>query len=97
MVCRTVFADVLVVLTLGVLTHGAGASLQTLTAQPRKPTALALPRSLSDPRTSETALTDVLPFSSRYTIDVWNSENGLPANAILAMCQTRDGYIWLGT
>ncbi|MBL7993664.1 MAG: hypothetical protein JNN25_19660 [Candidatus Kapabacteria bacterium] len=97
MVCRTVFADVLVVLTLGVLTLGVGASLQTLTAQPRKPTALALPRSLSDPRTSETALTDVLPFSSRYTIDVWNSENGLPANAILAMCQTRDGYIWLGT
>jgi len=29
--------------------------------------------------------------------DVWTSDSGLPQNAITAMVQARDGYIWLGT
>ncbi|MCI0606106.1 histidine kinase [bacterium] len=28
---------------------------------------------------------------------LWTSENGLPQNSILAITQTRDGYLWLGT
>ncbi len=32
-----------------------------------------------------------------YTIDKWDSEDGLPNNEVLAMTQTRDGYLWLGT
>lgn len=31
----------------------------------------------------------------RYTIDVW--DDGLPQNSVIAMTQTRDGYLWLGT
>jgi ligand-binding sensor domain-containing protein/signal transduction histidine kinase len=27
----------------------------------------------------------------------WTTEHGLPANHITALCQTRDGYLWLGT
>jgi ligand-binding sensor domain-containing protein/two-component sensor histidine kinase len=30
------------------------------------------------------------------TVAVWTEENGLPQNVVLAMTQTRDGYLWLG-
>src|SRR5216684_3883637 len=32
-----------------------------------------------------------------YTIDKWDTEKGLPQNSVIAMTQTRDGYLWLGT
>jgi len=32
-----------------------------------------------------------------YFPRVWNTENGLPDNAVTAVVQTRDGYLWLGT
>ncbi len=34
---------------------------------------------------------------SQYSQDVWRSDDGLPQNSLLAMTQTRDGYLWLGT
>src|SRR5258708_32049463 len=34
---------------------------------------------------------------TQYSHNVWSSENGLPQNSILAITQTRDGYLWLGT
>lgn len=90
MLCRTIIACIALMLALGV---------QVLTAQSRKQTrgAPSSGNTIGHFPALETAPTDILPFSSRYTIDVWNSENGLPANAVLAMCQTRDGYIWIGT
>jgi signal transduction histidine kinase/ligand-binding sensor domain-containing protein len=33
----------------------------------------------------------------RYRITHWTVKNGLPQNAIQAIVQTRDGYLWLGT
>ena len=34
----------------------------------------------------------------RYTLDrVWTTYDGLPDDAVIAMRQTRDGYLWLGT
>ncbi len=35
--------------------------------------------------------------NTRYTIDVWENDDGLPQNSIISMTQTRDGYLWLGT
>ncbi len=36
--------------------------------------------------------------AGRYTVDkVWTSDEGLPENSVIAMTQTRDGYLWLGT
>ncbi len=32
-----------------------------------------------------------------YSIDVWQTDDGLPQNSVIAMTQTRDGYLWLGT
>src|SRR6266540_6906605 len=32
-----------------------------------------------------------------YTIDAWETDDGLPQNSVIAMTQTRDGYLWLGT
>src|SRR5438552_8414548 len=32
-----------------------------------------------------------------YTIDVWETDDGLPQTSVIAMTQTRDGYLWLGT
>src|SRR5947209_12536532 len=32
-----------------------------------------------------------------YTIEKWDTEKGLPNNEVLAIVQTHDGYLWLGT
>jgi PAS domain S-box-containing protein len=32
-----------------------------------------------------------------YIIKTWAEEDGLPHRLVLALCETRDGYIWLGT
>ncbi len=32
-----------------------------------------------------------------YLSEVWQTEDGLPQNAIQAITQTRDGYLWFGT
>jgi ligand-binding sensor domain-containing protein/signal transduction histidine kinase len=34
---------------------------------------------------------------SRYTVDKWETDKGLPQNSVITMTQTRDGYLWLGT
>jgi ligand-binding sensor domain-containing protein len=34
---------------------------------------------------------------SHYLTQVWQTEDGLPRNAVQAITQTRDGYLWLGT
>lgn len=34
---------------------------------------------------------------TQYVNEVWQTEQGLPQNTIQAICQTRDGYLWLGT
>ncbi len=34
---------------------------------------------------------------SQYTQDTWGTSSGLPSNSILAIAQTPDGYLWLGT
>ena len=34
---------------------------------------------------------------TQYTHDVWQADQGLPQNSILAIAQTPDGYLWLGT
>jgi diguanylate cyclase (GGDEF)-like protein len=33
----------------------------------------------------------------QYSVDRYTTENGLPQSSVLAMVQTRDGYLWLGT
>jgi ligand-binding sensor domain-containing protein/signal transduction histidine kinase len=38
------------------------------------------------------------PSEDRFTVDSWGTEQGLlPQSSVLAMCRTRDGYLWLGT
>ncbi|MDB6032289.1 MAG: hypothetical protein JWM16_2627, partial [Verrucomicrobiales bacterium] len=32
----------------------------------------------------------------RYTVKHWTASDGLPAGRIQALCQTRDGYLWVG-
>jgi signal transduction histidine kinase/ligand-binding sensor domain-containing protein/DNA-binding response OmpR family regulator len=34
---------------------------------------------------------------TQYALDLWTAEHGLPQNSVLAITQTRDGYLWLGT
>ncbi len=34
---------------------------------------------------------------SQYKIEQWTTENGLPSNYLLRICQTSDGYIWLSS
>ena len=45
------------------------------------------------PATSSTFVRE----GASYTIDKWDSEDELPENAVIALTQTRDGYLWLGT
>ncbi|HKV42420.1 MAG TPA: two-component regulator propeller domain-containing protein, partial [Blastocatellia bacterium] len=35
--------------------------------------------------------------SPQFVKDVWQSEQGLPQDSVSAICQARDGYLWLGT
>ncbi len=37
------------------------------------------------------------PAFAQYQFDSWTTENGLPNNWIMAIHQTRDGYLWLTT
>ena len=37
------------------------------------------------------------PALAQYRFDSWNTANGLPENSIMALQQTRDGYLWLTT
>ncbi len=32
-----------------------------------------------------------------FSVDSWTTDEGLPQNSVLAVTQTRDGYLWLGT
>ncbi len=32
-----------------------------------------------------------------YMVRIWQTEDGLPENAVTAIAQTRDGYMWFGT
>ena len=32
-----------------------------------------------------------------YTHKIWKTEQGLPQNSAWALCQTHDGYLWIGT
>jgi len=32
-----------------------------------------------------------------FLVDVWGTEDGLPQSSVIALAQTRDGYLWLGT
>jgi signal transduction histidine kinase/ligand-binding sensor domain-containing protein len=34
---------------------------------------------------------------AQYRFDNWTTEHGLPQNSVLAIAQTRDGYLWLAT
>lgn len=43
-------------------------------------------------------LVSVLPAATpHFIIRSWFAEDGLPQNAVTAVVQTRDGYLWLGT
>ena len=35
--------------------------------------------------------------NARFTVDVFGTLEGLPSRAVLALTQTRDGYLWAGT
>lgn len=32
-----------------------------------------------------------------YIVSHWDTENGLPHNSVRSICQTHDGYLWIGT
>ena len=34
---------------------------------------------------------------SPFTVEVWNTADRLPQSSVIAITQTRDGYLWLGT
>lgn len=37
------------------------------------------------------------PPSSEFVIHAWQRQHGLPENMVKAVCQTRDGYLWIAT
>src|SRR5258708_32823994 len=32
-----------------------------------------------------------------FIVDVWGTADGLPQSSVIAITQTQDGYLWLGT
>ena len=53
--------------------------------------------SYADPRLSLRGRAPVVFESGPLDVRVWTSAQGLPANKIRALRQTRDGFLWLGT
>ena len=37
------------------------------------------------------------PAAAQYRVDQWTTDDGLPQNSVLALLQTRDGYLWAAT
>ncbi len=37
------------------------------------------------------------PALAQYRVDQWTTDHGLPQNSVLALAQTRDGYLWAAT
>lgn len=58
--------------------------------------AIALAAACSLPLRAQVAL-DPAKAITQYVHDVWTADNGLPQNSVLAIAQTPDGYLWLGT
>src|SRR6267154_332156 len=56
--------------------------------------ALAVTGAASAGSTAQTASGPVVPA---YVQHVWRTQDGLPENRIRAICQTPDGYLWIGT
>jgi len=61
-----------------------------------RPWLLAVACIHSGSREAQAALDPALAIT-QYVHTVWQSEAGLPENSVLAIAQTPDGYIWLGT
>ncbi len=40
---------------------------------------------------------DLTASPSQYINEVWKTSDGLPVNSVQAICQSRDGYLWIGT
>jgi ligand-binding sensor domain-containing protein len=34
---------------------------------------------------------------TRYSVRIWQTDDGLPQNSVFAIAQTKDGYLWVGT
>ncbi|MDX1545910.1 MAG: two-component regulator propeller domain-containing protein, partial [Rhodothermales bacterium] len=51
---------------------------------------------LAAPATAQQAL-DPAKLLTQYRMDVWTGDDGLPQHSVMALEQTRDGYLWLGT
>jgi ligand-binding sensor domain-containing protein len=39
----------------------------------------------------------LVPATAQFRFDNWTTEQGLPQNSVVAVTQTRDGYVWLAT
>jgi PAS domain S-box-containing protein len=59
-------------------------SLRNLTASPNRTSASSV---------ESNAASDV----TKYLIDSWETEDGLPQNSVISIAQTPDGYLWFGT
>ena len=36
-------------------------------------------------------------WNTNFSVKAWNTEEGLPQSSVIALTQSRDGYLWLGT
>src|SRR5690242_19551362 len=40
---------------------------------------------------------ETLDISKEFRVQILTTENGLPQNTVLSLCQSSDGYLWVGT
>jgi ligand-binding sensor domain-containing protein len=70
--------------------------LRLSAARLRVPAALLALLSLASATPALHAL-DPAQSLRQYGQELWQTDNGLPQNTVHAICQTRDGYLWLAT
>ena len=54
-----------------------------------------VPANAAAPASAADVLTP--PLLTRFAVQVWKAEQGLPHNAAERLLQTRDGFLWIGT
>ncbi len=59
--------------------------------------ALVLVLVLAIPWVGTSRLVAEIPPAQEFVAQTWQADHGLPQNSVQAFCQTRDGFLWIGT
>ena len=85
---RIIFVGLCLVVSLGLVLVNMGMCQQDKPGEKAGQAVAPAPESTQKPAAAP---------KGKVTVDVWDTDRGLPQNSVTAIAQTSDGYLWLGT